>query len=278
MTKSFTKNTIPLNENMADPLAVAAAEERLNEGNNGPAMMAVVSGESDGALSDDEDLLLSPQRPSSSDPHDSDANRNDRGEEFKSDGSEIIHPTDNIFYGEDLDDDDEAYVYKNLRGGKPAKKGTSSLAGANNQAAEGITTNPALPSKPRNSDAVLSCPCCFAIVCMDCQRHVKYENQYRAMFVMGIEVDWQHRLVHNTKTNGLIRYEPPPIAENTTNSNSQIVVPEDHPHQQHSNPTSSATDRDTIYYAVSCGNCHTMVAALDMNDEVYHFYDCLASS
>ena len=48
--------------------------------------------------------------------------------------------------------------------------------------------------KPRNSDAVLSCPCCFTIVCMDCQRHVKYTNQYRAMFVMHIGVAWHKRL------------------------------------------------------------------------------------
>ena len=48
--------------------------------------------------------------------------------------------------------------------------------------------------KPRNSDAVLSCPCCFAIVCMDCQRHVRYANQFRAMFVMNIGVSWHKRL------------------------------------------------------------------------------------
>jgi len=33
------------------------------------------------------------------------------------------------------------------------------------------------------SDAQLCCPCCFTIVCMDCQQHVKYSNQYRAVFV-----------------------------------------------------------------------------------------------
>ena len=33
--------------------------------------------------------------------------------------------------------------------------------------------------RPRRSDAVLSCPCCFNIVCMDCQRHKRYPNQFR---------------------------------------------------------------------------------------------------
>ena len=260
---------------MEDPVAAAAAAAAVQRQNE--AMMAVVSGESDGGLSDDEDPQLSPLHPSSPHPHDCDPNTNNSSEDFKND-SEILPSDEHHFYGEDLDDDDEAYVYKNLRGGKPAKKKTLSLGSStsSSQPAEKDATTPTIPAKPRNSDAVLSCPCCFNIVCMDCQRHVKYENQYRAMFVMGIEVDWQHRLVHDTKTNGLIRYEPSVAESSTNNSTSQIVVPEDN---NHPNPTtSSSAEGDTIYYAVSCGNCHTMVAALDMGDEVYHFYDCLASS
>jgi hypothetical protein len=38
------------------------------------------------------------------------------------------------------------------------------------------------------SDAVLSCPGCFSIVCLDCQRHAKHEHQYRAMFAQNCEV------------------------------------------------------------------------------------------
>ena len=35
------------------------------------------------------------------------------------------------------------------------------------------------------SDAALSCPACFTLVCVDCQQHAKYKTQYRAMFVMN---------------------------------------------------------------------------------------------
>jgi hypothetical protein len=35
----------------------------------------------------------------------------------------------------------------------------------------------------RKTDAMLSCPACFTLLCADCQRHVEYANQYRAMFV-----------------------------------------------------------------------------------------------
>lgn len=41
----------------------------------------------------------------------------------------------------------------------------------------------------RASDAILSCPGCFTTICVDCQQHTVYENQFRAMFVMNCKVD-----------------------------------------------------------------------------------------
>ena len=71
-----------------------------------------------------------------------------------------------VFYDENADDDDEAYVYNVLRSGlaEPTGKNNKKIV------------------KPRNSDAVLSCPCCLSIVCMDCQQHERYENQYRGEY------------------------------------------------------------------------------------------------
>lgn len=37
----------------------------------------------------------------------------------------------------------------------------------------------------RTSDAILSCPACFATLCVDCQAHARDESRYRAMFVQG---------------------------------------------------------------------------------------------
>jgi len=42
--------------------------------------------------------------------------------------------------------------------------------------------------KAFQSDAVLNCPGCFAVLTYDCQRHEKYQNQYRAMFVLNCTV------------------------------------------------------------------------------------------
>ena len=150
-------------------------------------------------------------------------------------------------YNENIDAENEAWVYKHRRGGVEEsvtiqKPGQTKLEQAK-------------LLKPRNSDAVLSCPCCFEIVCMDCQQHERYSNQYRAMFVMNIAVDWNHELVYCDRTKGLVDKPTTPTHH----------VPPEQENQQ-------------VYYSVQCSSCQTQVAALDMNDEVYHFFGCLASA
>jgi len=162
----------------------------------------------------------------------SDAIEEDEEEEF--DNKFHVPTTRDDLYDEDADKNDEAYVYKHLRSGVEEPD------------------SPTKVLKPRNSDAVLSCPCCFHIVCMDCQQHERYPNQYRAMFVMNILVKWDQKLVHNQ--NELVAWEE---------------APADH---------KVASEDEHVYYTVCCANCQTQVAALDMEDEVYHFYGCLASS
>ena len=150
-------------------------------------------------------------------------------------------------YGENLDDEDEAWVYKHLRGGVEETVNIRTKNSSQLQQAKLL--------KPRTSDAVLSCPCCFAIVCMDCQRHERYENQFRAMFVMNISVEWNHKLVYCDKKKALIDKPPTPSHQ----------IPPEKEHEQ-------------VYYSVLCSTCRTQVAALDMEDEVYHFFGCLASA
>lgn len=141
-------------------------------------------------------------------------------------------------YGANLDQEDEAWVYQNLRSGV-----AQNVSVVRNDALE-----QAKLLKPRTSDAVLSCPCCFTIVCMDCQRHEKYVDQFRAMFVMNIGVDWDSKLVYKNK--GLV----------DARGDTTVVVDEE------------------VYNSVHCIQCQTQVAALDMKEELYHFFGCLASS
>jgi hypothetical protein len=161
------------------------------------------------------------------------------------------HPDE--LFDDQADDEDEAYVYKNLR------SGTEETV----QVVNGDTTRNLRVLKPRNSDAVLSCPCCFNIVCMDCQRHERFANQFRAMFVMGISVDWNEKLRYDDARGGLV------IAQDDTETSHRVPLEaEDH----------AKLEENEVYYNVRCANCQTQVAALDMKDEVYHFFGCLESS
>lgn len=199
----------------------------------------------------------------------------------------------NLFYDENLDEEDEAYVYKHMRGGirenvtlhtttsnecpvSAPISGKSSYHG--NSTDDGTTSDTRQQKvqmfKPRHSDAVLSCPCCFNIVCMDCQKHKRYTNQYRAMFVMGVVVDWKHILVYDEIHRALVSKIEQPNA----------IEIEQEPREWHDPAEVNGSNNEILpakdgeYYAVECATCRTQVAALDMTDEVYYFHGCLESS
>jgi len=184
---------------------------------------------------------------------------------------------DEPFYDSNLDDEDEDFVHRFMRGlqeenhdEKPISKKERSTNGEPVNKKSGVASSlPPSPSdvtqmhnnkplKPRDSDAILSCPCCFTTVCMDCQQHEKYTDQYRAMFVMSIGVDWRRKMIFNEKSSTL---------EEAVGS-----VVENNGNEDNGNKSS-----ETFYYPVFCSNCGTEVAALNMEDEVYHFYGCIAS-
>ncbi|KAL3925285.1 MAG: hypothetical protein SGILL_000510 [Bacillariaceae sp.] len=212
-------------------------------------------------------------------------------------------------YDKNLDDEDEAYVYKNLRGG--VKESVRILREQQRrqqqQESETAVMNQSNPShnqnkkniqmyKPRGTDAVLSCPCCFNIVCMDCQRHSRYPNQFRAIFVMGITVDWHKILVYDPIHQVLVAKQDQEGVPRFQHSLPDAVPHHDHYEQVqerkeqddslawleepiHSPSTVSIPKtKDGEYFAVECANCQTQVAALDMKEEVYHFHGCLESS
>jgi len=59
--------------------------------------------------------------------------------------------------------------------------------------------------KTENSDAVLSCPMCFAFLCFDCQRHERYATQFRAMFVENVVVS-KEKLAPQDADDGEVYY------------------------------------------------------------------------
>ena len=267
-------------------------------------------------------------------------------------------PLPDPHYDENQDEEDEAWVYRHMRGGRAEEvmmavqsthgkareddpettkaggggggEGTKMRDATDSKeqlqrapAQDRAGARPAPPDmskvmmlKPRNSDAVLSCPCCFTIVCMDCQRHVKYTNQYRAMFVMHIGVAWHKRLrwddslgelveiIGANDTSGGARERTMELDSLGSGSGASVggskknsmssAVPGDSCDEGqpcdsadlktrstsagNTSRTSAHLDgEDEIYYSVHCASCNTEVAYLNMEDEVYHFVNCLAS-
>ena len=146
----------------------------------------------------------------------------------------------------------------------------------------------ALLLKPRTSDAILSCPRCFNTVCMDCQQHEKYANQFRAMFVMNIGVDWNKRMVYDDTVGGLKLDAATSIAGTAVgrmqledNADYDASAPDMIPHEdtlEHNASSTNDGEKPVLYYSVHCSYCQWEVAALDMTDEVYYFYGCIASA
>lgn len=115
-----------------------------------------------------------------------------------------------------------------------------------------------LSAAPR-SDAVLNCPSCMTVLCLDCQRHETYHTQFRAMFVLNCKVDETETLTFR-----------PPKGERRAKQRRHRGRQE----QDDSGPSLDGPDEE--YSPVVCSECDTVVAVYDA-DEVYHFFDVLAT-
>uniref|UniRef100_A0A023GKE8 Putative e2f-associated phosphoprotein n=1 Tax=Amblyomma triste TaxID=251400 RepID=A0A023GKE8_AMBTT len=142
---------------------------------------------------------------------------------------------DDLFYDPEMDDEDEKWVNEQRR--------ECIFPGGPKDGKDGSHVKP-LPL----SDAVLNCPGCMTLLCLDCQRHEIYNTQYRAMFVKNCVVDTKERL----------RCLPSRTSRRGRNLPDGVVDPRD------------------IFNPVRCQVCRTEVAVYD-RDEVYHFFNVIAS-
>ncbi|KAK3251545.1 hypothetical protein CYMTET_39120 [Cymbomonas tetramitiformis] len=98
----------------------------------------------------------------------------------------------------------------------------------------------------KTSDAILSCPCCLETLCTDCQKHARYENQFRAMFVVNCIVDRAAPKGGKKKTAG-------------------------------ASTSARSASKEEMLYPVKCGTCNSEVGVFD-EDEVYHFVNVFPTS
>uniref|UniRef100_A0A224YDI9 E2F associated phosphoprotein n=1 Tax=Rhipicephalus zambeziensis TaxID=60191 RepID=A0A224YDI9_9ACAR len=142
---------------------------------------------------------------------------------------------DDLFYDPEMDDEDEKWVNEQRR--------SCIFPNESKQEKDGGKVKP-LPL----SDAVLNCPGCMTLLCLDCQRHEIYNTQYRAMFVKNCVVDRKETL----------RCLPSRSSARRRNLPEGVHDPRD------------------LFNPVRCQVCRTEVAVYD-SEEVYHFFNVIAS-
>lgn len=140
---------------------------------------------------------------------------------------------DDLLYDPDMDDDDEQWIIAKRR---------SYMFPQEKKKSDNVNLKP-LP----NSDAVLNCPACLSLLCLDCQRHDVYKSQYRAMFVSNCQII----------SDEILKY---PLKKKKSKKRLE----------------DAAVPKEDTYNPVRCSVCNTEVAVYD-KEEIYHFFNVLAS-
>lgn len=174
---------------------------------------------------------------------------------------------DELLYDPDMDDDDQNWMNKQRK--------TSQKIVSPKQPVTSFSQDSKIPEviyKAPNSDAILNCPCCMALICMDCQRHENFKTQYRAMFVFNSKINHEEKLKYpkneeNKKKNKkfqknkkkTVAMMPEVTSTNTIDKEIESVVEYD------------------LYCPVSCTDCNTNIGVYDETEEIYYFFNVLAS-
>ena len=105
------------------------------------------------------------------------------------------------------------------------------------------------------------------------------------MFVMNIGVDWNKRMSYDDAVGGLKlglsgaagRGDNPALMQ-LDEAEDDAVSPDKIPHDSAEHGGLRNQEKEELYYSVHCSYCQLELAALDMKDEVYYFFGCIASA
>lgn len=147
----------------------------------------------------------------------------------------------------------------------------------------------------KQSDAILSCPLCFTTVCVECQQHDVYENQFRAMFTLNCkyvllfscsQCDSAFLLVSSVKLHVLIDTSYTHIYLNIYRIDTSQTVKHSAigsvtgKRKRNTTSTQTAATEEQNYHPVLCAVCDTEIGVreIDAKNGVFHFYNVVASN
>ncbi|XP_001197735.1 E2F-associated phosphoprotein [Strongylocentrotus purpuratus] len=185
-----------------------------------------------------------------------------------------------LLYDPNIDEDNQNWMNKQRakyypnRAPKRSHDQTSSESpsGAGNPAQPSQTPKPdkvtgatCPPSIPK-TDAILNCPACMTTLCIDCQRHELYTNQYRAMFVMNCCIIRSEQLRYPESKNKKKKWRKKKRRHEETMEGGEADEEE-----------GSGAAGDELFNPVKCSICNTEVGVLD-KQEIFHFFNVLSSA
>lgn len=185
-----------------------------------------------------------------------------------------IPSNDDLLYDPNIDDDNQNWMDKQRAQYYP-KKGAKRSRGQDSSSrmaledskqpsqtaeSESAAASKSQPSIPK-TDAILNCPACMTTLCIDCQRHELYTNQYRAMFVMNCCIIRSEQLKY-------------PVSKKKRKWRKKRKHDDEDEDRE---GTEDCSSTDEMYNPVKCSMCNTEVAVLDKN-EIFHFFNVLSSA
>lgn len=146
--------------------------------------------------------------------------------------------------------------------------------------------NGGMPVEGLATDAQLSCPLCFTTVCLECQRHAKYLNQFRA--VTGINVNVKHDEFltldqvsgggggGSGRRKGGRKKRGKTATTRHNHGDGGVGAGNQPPEEEVGEGGQRAGEETEMFHPVSCGECDHIVGVYDA-EEVFHFFGVIAS-
>ncbi|EAS04259.2 E2F-associated phosphoprotein (macronuclear) [Tetrahymena thermophila SB210] len=139
---------------------------------------------------------------------------------------------------------------------------------------------------------ILSCPCCFVQLSYDSQRHEFYDNQYRSICVKNVKINTS-KIIQPTEEDNEATTRSQMKSKFRKNKRKQqknkkeqaqntLVIHEDDDLanqnlEELEQQINKQKDLFLIYFSAECLNCSTEVAAYELNEKVYHFFNVIPS-
>ena len=102
-------------------------------------------------------------------------------------------------------------------------------------------------------------------VCCDCQRHEKFKTQFRAMFVFNCKINHEENLKYPKNELQKKKFKKSKLNK-VIDSVSGIEINDE-----------KDSEKFDLFKPVACLNCNTEIGVYEEKEEIYHFFNVLAS-